>query len=170
MSADLVGLSNSISTVTLGGREFKFSKPSLKDIADAQQFSKNQKQEHRKEYIKNFTELLTSLPATLTIEEKKQVIITLLPSELTPSDKIKLFSEMPDSWTEEQKYKLLNRLALEREGMEWDESLYLVFKCLEKHQKITFDEVKNIITVNDLDSIVKMVSASRTKDNKIKNE
>lgn len=161
--ADLTVLGNIASSVTFGGKEFKVSKPSLKDIAEAQQFAKSQKQEHRKEYIKQYTELLAMLPTTMSMEEKKQTILSILPAELTPIDKIKLIADMPESWNEEQKNRQLNRIVLEREGVEWDESLYLVYKCLEKHQKVTFDEVKSLISVNDLETVVKIVSPSKEK-------
>ena len=98
----------------------------------------------------------------MTLDEKKQVINSILPPELTPKDKLELLVSMPDSWDEEKKNKHLLRLVLERDGVEWMETLFILWTCIKKnHSEIKLEDIKNCVTPNDLDAILKVISPKK---------
>ena len=89
---ELSVFANVPNSITLNGKNYKTSSPTLQDLAEAENYGKELKQNKRKEYIKQYTELFSQLPKEMSLEEKKQVIISVLPSDLTPKDKIELLT------------------------------------------------------------------------------
>lgn len=159
---ELSVFANVPNSITLNGKNYKTSSPTLQDLAEAENYGKELKQNKRKEYIKQYTELFSQLPKEMSLEEKKQVIISVLPSDLTPKDKIELLVSMPDSWDEEKKNKQLLRLVLERNGVEWMETLYILWLCIKKnHPEVKLDDIKNYATADDLDDILKAISPKK---------
>ena len=160
--SDLSIMANISSSLILGDKTFRLSPPTLSDLAEAEVYGKELKQVKRKEYIKQYTELFSHLPKEMSLEEKKQVINSILPPELTPKDKLELLVSMPDSWDEERKNKHLMRLVLERDGVEWMETLFILWTCIKKnHSEVKLDDIKNCVTPNDLDAILKVISPKK---------
>lgn len=160
--SDLTTMANVSDSLTLNNKVFKVSPPTLQDLAEAEVYGKELKQVKRKEYIKQYTELFNSLPKEMGLEEKKQVINSILPPELTPKDKLELLVSMPDSWDEEKKNKHLIRLVLERDGVEWMETLFILWTCIRKnHAEVKLEDIKNCVTPNDLDAILKVISPKK---------
>jgi hypothetical protein len=161
--SELTILANTSNTLNLNGKVYRVSPPTLQDLAEAESFGKELKQNKRKDYIKQYTELFSQLPKEMLMEEKKQIINSILPSNLTPKDKIDLLAAMPDSWDDEKKNKQLMRLVLERDGVEWMETLYILWLCIRKNQPdVTLEDIKNCVTADDLDNILKVISPKKT--------
>ena len=155
-------LSGTPSTIILNNKIYKVSPPTLQDLSEAEVYGKEIKQSKRKEYIKQYTELFSQLPKEMSMEEKKQIINSILPSDLTPKDKIDLLAAMPDSWGDEKKNKQLLRLVLERDGVEWMETLYILWLCIKKnHTEVKLEDIKNCVTADDLDNILKAISPKK---------
>ena len=160
--SELEIMANISSNLSLNNIVYKVSPPTLQDLAEAEAYGKELKQVKRKEYIKQYTELFSQLPKEMSLDEKKQVINSILPAELTPKDKLELLVSMPDSWDEEKKNKHLMRLVLERDGVEWMETLFILWTCIKKnHSEVKLDDIKNCVTPNDLDAILKVISPKK---------
>lgn len=162
MSSDLQILNNSPETIVLGGKKYKISTPTLKILAEVETYGKELKQNKRKDYIKQYIELLGTLPKDMSQEEKKEFLKTILPGELTPKDKLDLLAAMPDTWTDEKKNFQMNKFLLEREGIEWMETLYLLWLCIKvNHPEVQLEEIRSIVTTNDIDVIIKAVTPKK---------
>lgn len=160
--SELQVMANVPKTIILNEREFKVSSPTLQDLAEAETFSKELKQNRRKEYIKQYLELFSQLPKEMSLDEKKQIVNNILPPELTPKDKIELLASMPDSWDDDKKNKQLMRFVMERDGIEWTETLYILWLCINKnHSDIKLDDIKKWTTSNDLENILKAISPNK---------
>jgi len=162
MSSDLQILANTPNTLNLNGQIYRVNPPTLQDLSEAESYGKELKQKKRVEYIKQIYELFSQMPKEMSMEEKKQIINSVLPADLTPKDKIDLLAAMPDSWDDEKKNKQILRLVLERDGVEWMETLYILWLCVKKNQPdIKLEDIKNCVTADDLDNILKVISPKK---------
>lgn len=164
-------LLNIPASVTIGGKEFKASSPTLKDLAEAQQHIKELKKAKRKEALKERLDLLLELPKDMPVSEKKELLDSFLPLEITPQEKLKLIDSLPTNLADEEKQTRLALVLMEKDGTEWSEALFLLFKCLQKnHKEITLQEVESLVTIKDLKTVLEIINPSNIEGEPEKKE
>lgn len=148
-------------SITLGGKEFKASSPTLQDLSDAQQHVKQAKKVKRKEALQERIALMQELPKDLTASEKKELLDSFLPPEITPQEKLKLIDSLPLTLSDEEKQKRLALVLIEKDGTEWSEAVFLLYKCLQKnHPDLKLEDVEKLVTLKDLKNVLKVINPS----------
>lgn len=152
---------NIATTILLAGKEWKVSQPSLKDLAEAQRFAKDRKKQKRKEKLQEIVELLGTLPQGFPQADKKELIEGIIPKEITPLEKMEILEKMPSEWDEKTKDKNLAIVLAERDSTDWDETVYVLWRCLVKHNNtLTFEDVQDMVTLKDLKKIIELINPS----------
>lgn len=157
--------------ITIAGKEFKASSPTLKDLAEAQQHVKDLKKAKRKEALKERLDLLAELPKDMPQAEKKELLDSFIPQELTPQEKLDLIESLPANLPEVEKQKRLAFAVIEKDGTEWAEALFILFKCLQKnHKEMTFQDVENLVTIKDLKNVLEVINPQDVEEKDQKKE
>ena len=67
--------------------------------------------------------------------------------------------------------KIANIVLMEKDGTEWSEALFLLFKCLQKnHKEITLQEVESLVTIKDLKNVLEIINPSNIEGESVKKE
>lgn len=146
-------------SITLNGQEFKVSRPSLKDLGEAQQYVQAIKKENRKKFLREKIELISSLPKDMPEAEKKELVDSILVPELSPKEKAEIISSFPVGMAEEEKQKRLSMFVIEKDGTEWAEALYILYKCIKKnHPEVTREQIEDMVTISDLKAVLTAIT------------
>lgn len=150
---------NAEKEITLGGKKFIVKSPTISDIADTNEYISHKKKEKRKETFIERTQIMKELPPDMPYEEKIKFISEIYPLPMSAEQKMKILESFPKEMSEKEKQKQLLIILNERDGLEFEETLYLLWKILKKSQKeMTFQEVKEIVSLNDLTEVYRAIS------------
>lgn len=145
--------------ITLSGRKFIVKPPTISDIAETNDFISKKKKEKRKEILLEKTQIMKDLPSDMPYEEKMKFLLEMFPQPTTLEQKMKIMESFPKDWDEKQKQKQLLIIMNERDGLEFEETLYLLWRLLnKKYKEITFEDVKEMVSLGDLEEVYKAIS------------
>lgn len=148
-------------TITLSGKEFKVSTPTIKDLSEAQQVTKELKKKRRKEALQERLELMLCLPNGMNVNEKKELLDSYLPKELSAQERVEIYNNFPANLSENDKNIRMSTILAERNEADWTETLHILWKGIKKnHPEITFADIEGLVTIRDLKEVIKVLNPS----------
>lgn len=172
--SSIVGLEK---TLVLSGRKFIVKSPTISDIAAANEYLFKKKKERKKGILIEKAEILKTLPQEMPYEEKMSFISELYPKPMTVEEKVKIMESFPKEMVEKEKIKRLIMLSGDRNDDNFDEyeqTLFLLWRIVSKKEKnISLEELKDLVSVEDLSEITKILNPDSESDEngiQVKNE
>ena len=151
-------------TITLSGKEFKVSTPTIKDLSEAQQVTKELKKKHRKEALQERLALMQEIEKTqntMNAHEKKELLDSYLPRELSAQERMEIYNNFPANLSENDKNIRMATVLAERNEADWTETLHILWKGIKKnHPEITFSDIEGLVTIKDLKEVIKVLNPS----------
>lgn len=158
---ELQNLLNVPITITLSGKEFKVSTPTIKDLSEAQQVTKELKKKRRKEALQERLDLMQCIPNDMNVHEKKELLDSYLPKELSAQEKIEIYNSFPANLSENDKNIRMSTILAERNEADWTETLHILWKGIKKnHPEVTFSDIEGLVTIKDLKEVIKVLNPS----------